>query len=58
MNRAVRLKFHNAVTLGKQGVIVTDPDKLAGTISRTALPDNDAAGGDFLATEDLHSKPL
>ena len=50
------LKFHDAVALGLQGVILAHDDVLTGIVLRAALTDDDVASDSGLSTEKFHSE--
>ena len=56
--RSLDFKLHRAVNLGKQGVVTTHTDVVAGVELRTTLTNNDAASIDSCITKNLHTKTL
>ena len=56
--RSLDFKLHRAIDLGKQGVVTTHADIVAGMELRAALTNDDAAGIDCSVTKNLHTKTL
>src|SRR5512143_60578 len=51
-------ELDHAVDQGEQGVVLPDPDVVSRVDRGPPLADDDAPGGDGLAAEPLHAKPL
>ena len=56
--RALDLKYHGAVDFGKQGIVSTPGNIHSGMNTGAALPYQNIAGSDHLATIALHAEPL
>ena len=55
---AAPVELDDALAQREERVVAADPDAGAGAEARAALPDDDHAGLDLLAGEDLHAEPL
>ena len=56
MNRSVGPELHDPCALREKSIVGPDPDKIAGMITRPALPDDNAARGDLLTSVSLHAQ--
>ena len=56
--RSLDFKLHRAIDLGKQGVVTTHTDIVAGMELRAALTNDDAASVNGCVTKNLHTKTL
>lgn len=56
MNGFIGPEFNDPVTLCKKSEVVSNPDKIPGTIASAALADDNAAGTDLLPARCFHAQ--